>query len=160
MNRKIILPIFFALFLFMIPSQQAQSLYGSAGSLEVGATSGFDGGQVAVRCYDLTDEYSYKVNSTGDDTGFTFYLQDGQTEYTVYLNVDKPASSETVYITLWGSNTGSSGDANGTSIDVALDIYTIQVKDDSIIPDEFLISLGITLLVLGLIVGIVQRIRS
>ena len=127
----------------------SQGAAGTTGALEVGTTSAFDGAIVAVRCYQLEVSSTYKINSTGDATGFSFTTGASQTEFTVYLTIDKPAGSETVYIWLYGDVATA-----------ALDTYTLQVKDDSIIPDEFLISLGITLLVLFLIVGIVKRMRK
>lgn len=122
---------------------------GTTGKLEIGSTSAFDGAIVAANCYDLEVSSSYKVNSTGDDTGFSFTTGSSQTSYVVYLNVYKPSGSEAVYVHLWGNQS-----------EAALDTYTLQVKDESIIPDEFLIALGITLLVLFLIIGIVKRMRK
>ena len=127
----------------------ANAAAGTTGKLEIGATSAFDGAIVAVKCYDLEVSATYKVNATGDDTGFSFTTGSTQTTYIVYLTVAKPAASETCYVYLYGNET-----------EAALDTYTLQVKDDSIIPDEFLISLGITLLVLFLIIGIVKRMRK
>lgn len=122
---------------------------GTTGKLEIGSTSAFDGAIVAVNCYDLEVSADYKVNSTGDDTGFSFTTGSSQSSYVVYLNVYKPSASEAVYVFLWGNQS-----------EAALDTYTLQVKDESIIPDEFLIALGITLLVLFLIIGIVKRMRK
>lgn len=122
---------------------------GTTGKLEIGSTSAFDGAIVAVNCYDLETSADYKINATGDATGFSFTTGSSQTSYVVYLTVQKPSGSETVYVWLYG-------DTNAT----ALDTYTLQVKDESIIPDEFLIALGITLLVLFLIIGIVKRMRK
>lgn len=127
----------------------SQGAAGTTGALEVGSTSAFDGAIVAVRAYNLEASSTYKVNLTGDATGFSFETASSQTEFTIYLTVDKPSGSETVYIWLYG-------DVATT----ALDTVTLQVKDDSLIPDEFLISLGITLLVLFLIVGIVKRMKT
>jgi len=132
--------------LFLASPVQIQAADGSAGSMEIGATSAFDGAIVAVRCYGLTVSADFVVNHTSDLTGFSFTTGASQTEFTVYLTIDKPADSETVYVWLYG--------------DALLDTQTLQVKDDSMIPDEFLISLGITLLVLFIIVGIVKRMRK
>lgn len=147
MRKHIFVGFLAMIFLFSIGGQSAMGAGGTTGSLEVGSTSAFDGAIVAVRCYDLEVSSTYVVNMTGDIVGFSFTTGAAQTEYTVYLTVDKPATTETVYIWLHGDG-------------AALDTYTLQVKDDSLIPDEFLISLGITLLVLFLIVGIVKRMRK
>lgn len=127
----------------------ANAAVGTTGKLEIGSTSAFDGAIVAVNCYDLEVSADYKINATGDDTGFSFTTGSSQTSYVVYLTVSKPSGSESVYVYLWGNETTT-----------ALDTYTLQVKDESIIPDEFLIALGITLLVLFLIIGIVKRMRK
>ena len=150
MKRKLIFGIFPILFMFLMftsPVSQTLGAAGTTGSIEIGTTSAFDGAIVAVRCYGLEVSADYTVNHTGDDTGFSFTTGASQVEFTVYLTIDKPAASETVYINLFGSAA------------TFLDTVTLQVKDDSLIPDSFLITLGITLLVLFLIVGIVTRMR-
>jgi len=153
LNKRQILPI--VVFSFVVFGLTfggvitANAAVGTTGKLEIGSTSAFDGAIVAVNCYDLEVSASYKINATGDDTGFEFITGSGQTSYVVYLTVNKPSGSEACYIYLWGNQTLA-----------ALDSYTLQVKDESIIPDEFLIALGITLLVLFLIIGIVKRMRK
>ena len=167
-NRKVIAPLMFALLIFGLtlgaqPALGADihepaavpfglnsvswgTVNGTTGSIEIGSTSAFDGAIVAVRCYDLEVSSSYNLTHTGE-AGFLFTTGSSQTEFTVYITVDKPAATEAVTIGLYGGI-------------VLLDSLTLQVKDDSLIPDAFLIGLGITLLVLFLIVGIVKRMRS
>ena len=148
-TKRISLMTIIGLFVISFALQGALGAAGTTGSIEIGQTSSFDSGIVTIKVYDLEVDSTYKVNATGDATGFSFQTGGTQTTFIVHLTIDKPAASETVYVYLYGD----------TAV-TALDTVTLQVKDDSILPLDFILTLGISVFILLIIVKFAKGMRT
>lgn len=140
-------PLLVLLLAFAIVPASADD--GANGTLDIGATSTFDGATIAVRCYDLDVSSDYFVNYTGDATGFAFTTGADQDTYVVYLTIDKPSGSEVVTVML----------VSGTGAAI-IDQQTLQCKDDSIIPLDFIMTIGIAFMLLAIIAGLIVKLRK
>ena len=151
--KRISLFAFVGFFIISLSLSGVSGTYGETGSIEVAQTASFDSGTVTVKLVDLVIDSMYKVNATGDATGFSFQTSGVQTSFIVHMTFDKPADSETVYIWLYGSIYGN------TTLSV-LDTATFQVKDDSILPLDFILTLGISVFILLIIVKFAKGMRT
>lgn len=145
--------------LALVP-QQAQGAASTAASMELSADTFVADTLVTIRIYDITAQGSsgniyFTYDSSGTDTleakteyaNITIHLGTNEDEWVITMLFPTPTAGDYVRVHYCGS-------ASGSTTDLASD--TIYVREwDDIWPGDFLIEVGIDVMIALMIVGII-----
>jgi hypothetical protein len=138
------------LFLMTMPVSQGKAADGSAGSMEVGSSTYVIGQPVVIYLSDMTPNADFTLDFTAgcaDQINFTLGLTQTDASFTIELSA--PTSGSTCTISLEAQSTGT-----------ALASVVLSATDyDDVFPDELVIGIAITILVISILVGIAVSMR-
>ena len=126
------------------PVQAAPCGDGTTGTIDMDAQEIVDGMRIYFKLKGLTAGADYKLNWTGDDTGYAFTTGSSETEKVFPVTVDKP-SSGTWHIYLRGETAGAIIDQKE---------YVVS-EASSFINEDLFQSVAMVLITIALLVGIV-----
>jgi len=139
-----VLPLLLLLGLVLAP-QSVQGADGTVGSIDLDLTTIVENTLLSVRFYDLTVSSDYWINHTGDSTGFAYTTGDDQTELSIPIRVEMPATGNAFSIMLLNS-----------TYTLLIDSHTLFVSpySDFLDEDQY-IDLGIPIMVIVIFAGII-----
>lgn len=118
---------------------------GTTGSIDFDQDSVTEGTLLYIELEGLTAGADYLVNWTTDDTGYSFTTGASQTDMTVPVKVDMPASGSVFVVYLRYQSAGTQIDA----------VTFIVTEAETILDTDAFLAIAIPLLVMTLIVGII-----
>jgi hypothetical protein len=138
--------------IFFLPNTTDHALGadGTTGNLEVGTTTYVIGQPIVFYCSDLTAEGDYKLDfPAGVATDISWTQGIGQTVMSFTVELSAPTTGDTATIELEKQSAGT-----------VIDSVMLSATDyDEVFPDELVIGIAITILVISILVGIAVSMR-
>jgi len=131
--------------MFAMPVMASLATDGSSGNLDLGVTEAYDKQRIYIKAYNLDVSSDYLINSTGDNTGYSFTTGASQDSITIPWTISK-ASGTNVYTVYLRAQSA------GTVID-SVTIYVSDVEDS--VNEDLFMSIAIPILVFVILIGIV-----
>ena len=137
------------LFLGVAP-QVVSGADGATGSIELPVDTVPDGQRIYITLRDLTGGADYKLNWTGDDTGYSFTTGASETTKVFPVKIEDPSSGSMVAIYLRAQSAGTALDTVYVTVESSTDVFDTDIFFDWTIP----------IILIVLVVGIIIRFRQ
>ncbi|MFX0185805.1 MAG: hypothetical protein ACFE95_22195 [Candidatus Hodarchaeota archaeon] len=146
--------------LFLLPTARVSGAAATAASLELSSDSYLEGTPVTIRVYDITASGSsfgiyFSYDASGTDTietkssyaNISVQLGTGDDEWVRTMIFDPPTSGSYIRVHVVDKHTTGQSELASAQID-ATDV-------EELLPTDFIITLGVGLMIIGIIVAIV-----